>query len=97
MNTLPTYKIPAFWRGLAAEWRGPWTEATEKGICLQITLRVRLSVVDDAIGLLHTFEPTTSIGCFFFPLGDRTSRATLCDHIANTLEHEANQTPTAQA
>ena len=98
MNTpTPIWKTPEFWRGLAAEWRGPWTEATGKGICQQLAYRVNpFSIRWEAEAFAYQFRPPNT-GLYFFPLGDRTSRVELCDHIADTLEHEANQTPTAQA
>ena len=88
----PIYKTPAFWRGLAAEWRRPETESTHRGICVQLIdalyhLRQR-DMVDAAIDFLYTFDPTQGMKGYFFLIGDRTSRANLCDHIADTLEKE---------
>lgn len=94
----PIYKTPAFWRGLAAEWRGPLTDATRRGICLQIIEHTQLSlqIAHAAICFLYKFDPNQDAKCYFFPIGDRASRATLCEKIATHLENEANQATAAQ-
>lgn len=100
MNTptpTPIHKTPAFWRRLAAEWREEIRISTQDGICAQLICKLGFKDSLVAENFLHEFDPTHGTRCYFFPLGDRTSRAELCDHIANTLEHEANQTSTAQA
>lgn len=95
----PIWKTPAFWRECAEEWRGPANENTRRGICLQLLCKLdAVEIFSAASDFLHEFDPTNGTQCYFFELGDRASRAALCDKIADHLEHE-NQTqgPGAQA
>ena len=99
MNDKPVWKTPAFWRACAEEWRGPTTENTRRGICLQLLRRLpETERFADASNFLYTFNPTADAKGYFFKLEDRASRAalcdhiaTLCDHIATCLENETNQ------
>lgn len=87
---VPIWRTPEFWRELAEEWRGPETLSTTQGICRQLASNNNLTFIDldRAVDLLHEFAPTFRPRPYFFPIGDRASRAALCDKIADHLEQQ---------
>lgn len=94
---LPIWRTPEFWRKLAEEWRGPETPATNRGICRQLIYKIRdISSRWATEDLVYQFRPS-NCGLYFFPIGDRASRASLCDKIADHLENETNQTQASPA
>lgn len=92
MDTLPIHtpiwRRPAFWRDRAAEWRGPETRPSRKGVCYQLSWSIRGDKLIEAVKLLYKYMPDDA-GLYFFPIGDRASRAALCDRIADDLEKGA--------
>jgi len=97
----PIWKTPQFWRDRAAEWRGPRTDHTGFGICYQATVGITespgsaewYSTYAHINAFIEQYWPSklyTSDG-YFFPIGDRASRAALCDRIADDLEKQQTQ------
>ena len=96
-SQLPIWRTPEFWRELAKEWRGPETKETNRGICQQLIYTIsNVASRWEAEDLVYQFRPP-NCGLYFFPIGDRASRAALCDKIATHLENEIHQTQASSA